>query len=117
MNTTAELAKLNAPPAANTRSRHQSRIPAPTAKAPSLVKRLRRVKNEVHKTLAVLDKATGKMMNYRQLLNHPAYHADWTLSKAPTPSNSSANQTSRQIRMLSRRNLWFLCLHSPTGEK
>jgi hypothetical protein len=36
----------------------------------------------VHQALAVLDKATGKMLNYRQLLNHPAYHTDWTLSSA-----------------------------------
>ena len=29
-----------------------------------------------------MDKATGKMLNYRQLLRHPAYNADWTLSSA-----------------------------------
>jgi hypothetical protein len=79
---TAELAKLHAPPAANTRSRHQSRIPVPTAKVTSLAKRLCSVENKVHQALAVLDKATGNLLNYRQLLHHPAYNADWTLSSA-----------------------------------
>jgi hypothetical protein len=43
---------------------------------------LQRVENQVHQALAVLDQATGKMLNYRQLLTHPAYHANWTLSSA-----------------------------------
>jgi hypothetical protein len=29
-----------------------------------------------------MDKATGKMLNYRQLLRHPEYSADWQLSSA-----------------------------------
>ena len=84
MNTRARMAKqaqTTAPPAANTRSKRQSKIPTPAPRS-NLTKRLRRVENEVHKALAVMDKATGKMLNYRQLINHPAYHADWTLSSA-----------------------------------
>ena len=29
-----------------------------------------------------MDKTTGKMLNYRQLIRHPDYHADWTRSSA-----------------------------------
>ena len=86
MNTRARVAqqtKIQAPPAANTRSRRRSLIPAPAPKKHSnLTKRLKRVENEVHKALAVMDKATGKMFNYRQLLNHPTYRDDWTISSA-----------------------------------
>ena len=44
--------------------------------------RMQVVKNEVHQALAVLDKATGKMLNYRQLMRHPTYKKDWQLSAA-----------------------------------
>ena len=40
------------------------------------------MENEVHKALAVLDKSTGKLLNYRQLLRHPVYQGDWTISSA-----------------------------------
>ena len=40
------------------------------------------VENEVHQAMAVLDKATGKMLNYRQLMRHPTYKKDWKLSSA-----------------------------------
>ena len=32
--------------------------------------------------MAVLDKATGKMLNYSQLMRHPTYKKDWQLSSA-----------------------------------
>jgi len=54
----------------------------PTQPAQTLQRRITRVQNEVQRALAVMDKATGKMLNYRQLLRHPAYNADWTLSSA-----------------------------------
>jgi hypothetical protein len=41
-----------------------------------------RVEREAHRALAVMDKTTGKILNYRQLLRHPNYHADWTKSSA-----------------------------------
>jgi hypothetical protein len=40
------------------------------------------LENEVHQALAVLDKETGKMLNYRQLMWHPTYKKDWKLSSA-----------------------------------
>ena len=40
------------------------------------------MENEVHKALAVLDKSTGKLLNYCQLLRHPVYQGDWTISSA-----------------------------------
>ena len=44
--------------------------------------RMQVVENEVHQAMAVLDKATGKMLNYRQLMRHPTYKKDWQLSSA-----------------------------------
>jgi hypothetical protein len=32
--------------------------------------------------MAVLDKESGKLLNYRQLLQHPKYKADWSISSA-----------------------------------
>ena len=40
------------------------------------------VENEVHQALAVLDTETGKILNYRQLMRHPAYKKYWQLSSA-----------------------------------
>ncbi len=72
-----EKAFLHAPPAKNTR---QSNLKQPT---PSKLRgRIKRLENEVHQALAVMDKATGKMLNYRQLLRHPDYTADWSTSSA-----------------------------------
>ena len=45
-------------------------------------KRIQVVENEVHQALAVLDKTTGKMLNYRQLMRHPIHKKDWQLSSA-----------------------------------
>ena len=36
----------------------------------------------MHKALAVMDKRTGRMLKYRQLMRHPDFKADWTLSSA-----------------------------------
>ena len=36
-----------------------------------LSQRISRMENEVHQAMAVMDKETGKLLNYRQLLNHP----------------------------------------------
>eukprot|EP00956_Cyclotella_meneghiniana_P001082 scaffold1265_cov38-Cyclotella_meneghiniana.AAC.9 len=43
---------------------------------------MQKVENQVHKALAVMDKKSGKMLNYRQLLRHPDYKKDWSLSSA-----------------------------------
>jgi hypothetical protein len=69
------------PPALNTRSR-TSCIPPPTPITRRQSSRLTRLQNEVHKALAVLDKSPGKLLNYRQLLRHPVYPGDWTISSA-----------------------------------
>eukprot|EP00804_Cyclotella_cryptica_P002928 CCRYP_013287-RA/>CCRYP_013287-RA protein AED:0.38 eAED:0.38 QI:0/0/0/1/1/1/2/0/632 len=39
-------------------------------------------RNPLHKALAVLDKSTGKLLNYRQLLHHPIHQGNWTISSA-----------------------------------
>ncbi|KAL7490093.1 hypothetical protein ACHAW6_016101 [Cyclotella cf. meneghiniana] len=88
-------------PAANTRSKtkekeHQRKLgqkPAgqpkrasylhqPTRNLRSTRKRFKQIENDVHKALAVMDKKSGKMLNYRQLLHHPDYKKDWCLSSA-----------------------------------
>jgi hypothetical protein len=37
---------------------------------------------EVEQAMAVLDKESGKLLNYRQLLVHPKYSKDWSVSSA-----------------------------------
>ena len=44
-----------------------------------ITKWLQGVKNKTNH-FAVIDKQTGQLMNYSQLIRHPAYHSDWTLS-------------------------------------
>ena len=78
---TAAKAKLAAPPAMNTHAR-RSQLHQPTPAPMNLRQRLHCMQNNAHRALAVMDKATGKLLNYRQLLRHPAYNADWTLSSA-----------------------------------
>lgn len=41
-----------------------------------------RVENEVQQALAVMDKDTGQMLNYRALIRDPKYRKDWLLSAA-----------------------------------
>ena len=43
---------------------------------------MNRIENEVHQALSVMDKTTGKMLNYRQLIKDPKYHQAWSLSAA-----------------------------------
>jgi hypothetical protein len=44
--------------------------------------RITRVENEVHLAMAVMDKDTGKLLNYRQLMNSPKHKKAWSLSAA-----------------------------------
>ena len=80
------------PPASRTRSqtahirletaaatRQQRR---PRGKVPTLAKRLARVENEVHKALAVMDAETGKVFNYRQLMQSTKHRETWSKSSA-----------------------------------
>eukprot|EP00804_Cyclotella_cryptica_P013559 CCRYP_012916-RA/>CCRYP_012916-RA protein AED:0.34 eAED:0.34 QI:0/-1/0/1/-1/1/1/0/448 len=78
---TAATAKLAAPPAHNTRA-CTSRFPKPMTITHTKSSHLAQLKNEVHKALAVLDKCMGKLLNYQQLLRHPVYQGDWTISLA-----------------------------------
>jgi hypothetical protein len=41
-----------------------------------------RLENKVHQAMAVMDKDTGKLLNYRQLINSPKYKKAWSLSAA-----------------------------------
>ena len=40
------------------------------------------MKNEVHKALAVMDAETGKVLNYRQLMQSPKHKETWSKSSA-----------------------------------
>ena len=104
---TTAAATMAAPPALNTRSArakataatpvtpsradqarraHVQRIAAANNKSKRnsrrLALRVARLENEVHQALAVLDKQSGKMLNYRQLLRHPDYKKPWRISSA-----------------------------------
>jgi hypothetical protein len=42
--------------------------------------RITRLENEVHQAIAVMDKDTGKLLNYMKLTNSPKYKKTWSLS-------------------------------------
>ena len=41
-----------------------------------------KIANEIERAMAVMDQATGKMLNYRQLRRDPKYKAKWNISAA-----------------------------------
>ena len=47
-----------------------------------LTQRIARLENEVHQAMAVMDKDTGKMLNYRQLMRNEKYREVWSRSSA-----------------------------------
>ncbi len=47
-----------------------------------LTRCITRLENKVHQAMAVMDKDTGKLLNYRQLMNSPKYKKAWSLSAA-----------------------------------
>ena len=55
------------------------------------------MESDVHKALAVMDKKSGKMLNYRQLLRHPDYKKDSCLSSAKE-FGRLANGVGRRIK-------------------
>jgi hypothetical protein len=76
--------------------------------------RITKMENKVNQAMAVMDKDTGKLLNYRQLMNSPKYKKAWSLSAAnefrrlangiggriktpPTLLSSSPNTRYRQI--------------------
>ena len=40
------------------------------------------MENEVQRALAVIDKDTGQLLNYRQLIRNPEYKKEWNISAA-----------------------------------
>ncbi len=47
-----------------------------------LTRCITRLENKVHQAMAVMDKDTGKLLNYRQLMNSPKYKNAWSLTAA-----------------------------------
>jgi hypothetical protein len=95
----ATAAARVAPPSSNTSAHMQhSGVPPPTRQpsyAAAVMKqqqqqrglmRLTRciiiLENKVHLAMAVMDKDTGKLLNYRQLMKSPKYKKAWSLSAA-----------------------------------
>ena len=66
----AQNAAMNAPLALRTRSKTIG-----TAKA--AYRQFTRMENEVQQALAVMNKETGKLLNYCQLMRHPKYKTAW----------------------------------------
>jgi hypothetical protein len=80
-----------------------------------LTRRITRLENKVHQAMAFMDKDTGKLLNYRQLMNSPKYKkkhgacqqptnlGDWQMASEgasknpPTLSSSSPNTRCQQI--------------------
>jgi hypothetical protein len=95
----ATAAAQVAPPSLNTRSpTQQSGVPTPTHQSGyaaavmkeqqhqrgfmQLTRRITRLENKVHQAMTVMDKDTGKLLNYRQLMNSPKHKKAWSLSAA-----------------------------------
>jgi hypothetical protein len=84
-----------------------------TETASATQRRFERMENEAHQALAVMDKETVRLLNYRQLLCSPKHKKAWSTlaankfgylaqgvggrSKAPTQSSSSTNMKSQPI--------------------
>ena len=100
---TSNINLPNKPPALSTRSkvsaaatakpkppvnhpRRSSRLRQPTAssraKQANAVTMIRELEQQVGEAMAVMDKETGKLMNYCQLLQHPKYRKEWSISSA-----------------------------------
>jgi hypothetical protein len=47
-----------------------------------LTRRITRLENKVHQAMAVMDKDTSKLLNYRQLMNSLKYKKAWSLLAA-----------------------------------
>jgi hypothetical protein len=47
-----------------------------------LTHRITRLENKVHQAIVVMDKDTGKLLNYRRLMNNPKFKKTWSLSAA-----------------------------------
>ena len=96
---TAAARQQAAPPASRTRSQvncRVSRLHQPTRssigktkhqanfvqarKTSQFLRKFQRIEQEVHQAMAVMDKETGKMLNYRQLLRHPKFKKEWHTS-------------------------------------
>ena len=103
---TSNIIHPNKPPALSTRSktkttnkppvRRSSRLRQPTAsfsakRQANAVHALttkqkwelfRRLEQQIGEAMAVMDKDSGKLLNYRQLLQHPKYTKEWSISSA-----------------------------------
>jgi hypothetical protein len=47
-----------------------------------LTRHITQLENEVHQAMTVMDKDTGKLLSYRQLMNSPKYKKAWSFSSA-----------------------------------
>ena len=81
----------SATPAAAAKARHRSTkgianavssINGSKRKLRRFRQRMEQLENEVNQALAVMDKETGKMLNYRQLMRLPKYREIWSKSSA-----------------------------------
>lgn len=57
------------------------RLPKGTADA-KFLRAFQKLEQDVEQAMHVLDKESGKLLNYRQLLQHPKYKKEWSLSSA-----------------------------------
>jgi hypothetical protein len=61
------------------------------------------MENEVQQALAVMDKETGKLLNYRQLMRHPTYKKVWG-TLAANKFGQLAQGAGRQIKETNTRS-------------
>jgi hypothetical protein len=46
--------------------------------ARGLTKKMEQIENKVHQAMAIIDKETGQLLNYRQLLRSAKYKKQWS---------------------------------------
>ena len=109
---------MNAPLASQTQSKTMG-----TANAAH--RQFIRMENEVQQALAVMDKETGKLLNYRQLMRHPKYKESvgnigikriWTTSTRSWWSNQGHHHhdlhpPAQSTKFTNKgRNVWAICM-------
>ena len=71
-----------------------------------LKRRISKLENEVHQYMAVMDAETGKLLKYRQLMNHPKHKKGWRISSA-NEFEQLVNGVGRQIK--GTNTIRFIC--------
>ena len=71
------------------------------------------MENKVQRALPVMDKGTGQLLNYQQLIHNPKYKKEWNIS-----ATNEFSQLAQGVggRMKGTNTIKFICKHEvPKG--